>query len=305
MSNGFELAKTLMQLSSLSEQRKARKEELEFKKMYEAPLKEAYTGYYNAMIDKMQNEELLGYEKALKRAQVFGAEAEVGITQATFDEIKRLRGGSEEDKDIARNYLLKIDQNQAFRDQLAAIRVQNEQLQTMISSQNQQLGIMKFNQALTESLLGAVADPELRTLFTEVLGKKGADTVRKGAVEKFTGAKAPEKKEGGFWDIFKRKDRFPDEGIFAPKPKPAPAKAPEKKEEKPGAVMLTTDETAAIYEKARENDISPLDIAAGVQKLIEMFPELDREDLLSAHERLAEGFTVEELIDHYNEKKEK
>ena len=83
------------------------------------------------------------------------------------------------------------------------------------------------------------------------------------------------------------------------KPKPAPSKAAEKKA--PESSMLTTDETVAVLQKAQENNINALDIAAGVQKLIEMFPEFSRDDVLAAHNRLAEGFTIEQIKEAYEE----
>lgn len=304
MADGFDLARGLMQLSSQVEQRKARKEQKEFQERYEGPLKEAYTSYYNAMVDKMQDEELLGYEKDLKRAQVKGVKTDVAMSQATFDEIKMLRAGSDEDKNLARNYLLKIDQSDAFRDQLAAIRVRNEQLQTMISAQGQALGMQKFQLDKSETILSLLFSPQGTDLLERVYGKGGVGAVEAGVTERVTGVKAPskDKKKSSFWSPKLspisplRTGPMLGKAIQAPKKKEAPVKST------PAEEPIAMNELVPAISKARENDIEWKDVSDGVERLKVIFPDLDKATELQAYDLLAEGVSVEEIEKFLREK---
>jgi hypothetical protein len=305
--DGFELARGLMQLSSLVEQRRARKEEMRFREAYEGPLKEAYTNYYNAMIDKMQDEELLSLEKRTKGAQASRFEAEAGMSQATFDEIKALRTGSPEEKTVARNFLLKINENQAFRDQLAQIRVQNEQLQTMISSQQFQLGMDKFQLQQTEGILSLILSPEGRTFLEGVLGEKGLEAVKKDTAEEFTGRKAPEKKKPKPLPLAPFKGApagmtFP----FAPK-KTKPAAEKKVPEKKPSETALEEIDMMSVigeaFKMAEENNVDRAEVVEGAKRITKAFPDLDAATKRDVYRLLAEGIPAEEIEAHIREKR--
>lgn len=317
MSNGFQLANTLMQLSSLKEQKAARKEEEDFRKIYVGPYMKAQKMLMDAQTDRAMDADLLEYEKRFKSAQTFGEETEAFISGERLDLLRRMSEGDEDDQAAARAYYLGIKENEGLRDQIAVMGVGQAEFRNQIALFGAQIQKDAFDLKQREFQIAVLLNPELRSVAKEELGKDGADAFRRKTIEEATGEKAVEKEERTVYerirDLIMRKDQFPDEGVFsepsrrkalpAAKPKPAPVKAPEKKA--PSSTTLTTDESAAIFQKAQDNNINAVDIAAGVQKLVEMFPELNRDDVLSAHERLAEGFTVEELIDHYNEKKEK
>lgn len=311
MSDGFELARGLMQLSSLTEQRKARKEELRFKKAYEAPFREALTNLYNAQATRMADRELTGLQEEQKRETGLKADR----LQLVLDEISKLKKKDPKNPLISQA-IFGIRDTQDMANEIAMMRAR---------MQEQTLALRK-----SEILMGQ-SEKRMKALFEDsaegaatraFLKKRGVlNDLQEDALEGTFDITLPGEVEKQGWDIFKRINALLDsesrptapgmapaepsrkKALPTAKPKAAPKKAPEKKESA-ASVQFTTDETAAIYEKARENDINPLDIAAGVQKLIETFPELDRETLLEAHNLLAEGFPIEDIRKHIEERRE-
>ena len=313
MSNGFELARGLMQIASLKEQKKARKEELEFKKAYEAPFREALTNLYNAQATRMADRELTGLQEEQKRETGLKANR----LQLVLDEIEKL----DKDSPLRSQAIFGIRDTQDMANELRmmGLRLQEQSLDLRRSQAEVKLSTDRIDKVFGDDPIGAAIRRELKDA-----GK--LSQVVDEAIEGAFDVEVPTKKEGESFlekirSLLGKKPapsepfRGPPVGMgypyvpkakpaVPPRPKPAPVKAPEKKG---GAtsIQFTTDETAAIYEKARENDVNPLDIAAGVQKLVATFPDLDKDTLLEAHNLLAEGEPVEDVRKFIEERKEK
>lgn len=315
MADGFELARGLMQLSSLTEQRKARKEELRFKKAYEAPFREALTNLYNAQATRMADRELTGLQEEQKRETGLKADR----LQLVLDEIDKLKK-RDPDNPLISQAIFGIRDTQDMSNEIAMMRARMQEQTLMLRQSEVMMGQSERRQKI---LFEDSAEGAATRAF---LNEKGVlNDLQVEALEGTFDLTLPGDVEKKGFDIFEKikslLDAAPQGTTFPPstrvapsepsrgklpstaKPKPAPKKAPEKKGE--AAVTFTTDETAAIYEKARENDVNPLDIAAGVQKLIETFPDLDRATLLEAHNLLAEGHPVEDIRKHIEERIEK
>lgn len=308
-----QLATVLMQLGNLKEQRAARKQQAEFRRAYTAPLMKAQAKYQNALADQANDQTLNDMKEKTEAARARGFNLEADKMKATLDKIAELQKGDEDDQDMARNYLLEIDNSKANADQMRGLTLQNQQMQTAIQAMAHQLSQDRFNLAQLESNLGFLAEYADET--EDVMTKSVVDTVRKDLHEKFFGTKIPDKpgpartkqtgrlgfgvrdKPGGTGRAPVRSpSKAAPKKITQPKQKPA-AKAPEASE------AMSIDDLRSVSETAKENNISILDVAEGVKALTQTFPEFSKEDQISAAERLAEGFSVEEIKEFYESQK--
>ena len=304
------MARDLIELSRGIESRKAREEQKKFQEAYVAPLNEAYANYYNAMADKMGDTVLADLEKQLKTAQVLGATAEATILGEKYNTLMEMKGsGDPNQKRMANECLLGINVNQAMKNQLDQIRVMNDQLATFIQAQGLELNKMKYESDTLQSIIGLSISPEGQKFLNDVLGKEGAKAVKRRATERFTGAKSTADSEPTILEkllsVISREDQYPNEGKFSKPVQSRPAAPQRKPAEITSLETVTEVEKAPIFQKADANKIRWSSVEDGIEELIQTYPELSKEDVISAMNRLAEGFTVEQIKEHYEQNKKK
>jgi len=252
----------------------------------------------------------------------------------TLDAIEELRE-KDPDNPLIHQATFGISGNRDMANEISLMRARLEEMRvgTDIARFNEQMAMNKFTRI--SSALGFLVDPQLREKAEDITGGELLGIIEKELLESFFETEIPEKpKRRGFFEGLRGAP--PSGAGMLPgttarpskaKPKASPAKAPEKEkpsmkellpkldeflagaEGVPGAEgkedeAITIQEIAPILEKADENNIRRLDIYSGVQRLVEMFPELTRDDVLKAYDMMAEGITVDELIEHLRGKEE-
>ncbi len=325
----FELARGLMQLSGLAEQRRAKKEEERFNKAYREPYFKALTDLQNAQVDKMMDVDLREAETRFKEAQAFGAETE---SMKAFDAYRlaqqMIDSGDEDKMSMARNWFMEMKGGEDFRKQIDLMQVGLAKDRNVISAQGVEISRLGF--ALKEAgfITSLLLSDEFMDKLEKVAGKEGKKAFEKGAIEDISRQKALEKDETSIFDRIKSLLDDAAAGKFgtgaappfgggvqaqppprtrtaAPPAKPPSKAAPKKAPKAVDQEEITMDEFVPISAKAQENNVDPKDIYIGIQKLVQLFPEMTKEDKLGAADKIAEGFTIEEVIKHYQSVKGK
>lgn len=310
-----QLADTLMQISRQKEVREARRSSDRFRDKHTKPYQDAQAKYYKALAMRQNVETLNLLDDELKEFKTAGAKLEAEKLKLTLDAIKRLP----EDDPVRLQALTGIKQNQDLRDL-------NDTVRTILANRTLQLreasaGLSQSRDNYMRLFENSAEGDRTRAYFRD---RGILDETIQDAIEGTFDRKVPEKVDPkGFLERI-MDTLYSEPGIVEPrqvepeqrKPsgepsarapsKLAPTKkaemAPAKKEEKPSA--LDMDKLGPILEKADENNIKWKDIQAGVQELVQSFPNLSEDDKISAYDKLAEGFTVDELVDYYKSLRE-